>query len=190
MIKCLLNPFSIGKGGQMKSYSVVTGIFIILCFSGCTSDRDNQEQLIHNDDRVFYVVFEDKPDLKENDIYSNGFKIGKVLSQELNDKNKVIVKIAIDGKRSQLIKSNTIFYVSEGLLEYETDVDEGKQIKEGSTLLGFSGKGEMLLHVARLKGGQYIDAAASKGKEIYDAAKQKAGLISEKVKEYYDNATQ
>ncbi|ETR73792.1 MAG: hypothetical protein OMM_00686 [Candidatus Magnetoglobus multicellularis str. Araruama] len=174
----------------MNSYSLVKVIIIMLCLSGCTSDRDNQEQLINNDDSIFYVVFEDKPDLKQNDIYSNGFKIGKVLSQELNDKNKVIVKITIDRNRSQLIKSNTIFYVSEGLLEYETDDDEGKRIKEGSTLLGFSGKGKMLLHVARLKGGQYIDAVASKGKEIYDSAKQKAGVISEKVKEYFDNAKQ
>ena len=165
----------------MRLKLMITGILFIITFFGCSPDNEEKKVLIYNEDKVFYVIFDDKLDIQTNDIYSNGFKIGEVLSKELDDNNDVVTKISIHNKYKNLMKSNTIFYVSDGVLEYDTVGDEGRLIKEGSKLLGFNGKASMYLYKAKNKGEQLFEKAKTEGGEFYDKAKEKAEEIYEKV---------
>ncbi|MFC1489245.1 hypothetical protein ACFL6B_05315, partial [Thermodesulfobacteriota bacterium] len=54
----------------MKQYGLLAILSIVIMASGCSSKESN----------LFYVMFEDKPDLISNAVYLNGNEIGKILS--------------------------------------------------------------------------------------------------------------
>jgi len=166
---------------KMKLKQSISVIFFFLLFFGCSPEHEDKKVLIYNKDKVFYVIFNDKLEITTNDIYSNGFRIGEILSQELDDNNDVVTKISINGDYKKLMKSNTIFYVSDGVLEYDTVGDEGKLIKEGSKLLGFNGKSSMYLYKARNKSEQLFEKVKTEGGEFFEKAKSKAEDIYEKA---------
>jgi len=142
----------------MKNFIIV----LILLFSNLVSCNTE------NNDGTYYLTFEEKPYLQKDEVFSKGFKIGNILSQQLEKNNLVTIKIKIDEHYKELIKTNTIFYISEGRLEYDTVGDEGKVITSDSKLFGFNNKTSMYLYKAKKLGKKFYDSSMSKAKEFYN----------------------
>jgi len=153
----------------MKNY-LVTLSLVILSIASCSSENiEHKQPTLSNG--AYSVIFNENPSLNENEVYSKGFKIGKVLSQKLEKNNLVTVNILIDENYQELMKTNTIFYISEGKLLYDTIEDEGEPIATGSKIRGFNNKTSMFLYKAKKIGKEMYNSSINKAKEIYEKVK-------------------
>ncbi len=119
-------------------------------------------------DKVFYVMFEDNPELASNDIYLKGMKIGDIISQKSAGEDVHVAKISIDPKYDDLMKDNVIFMVDDGRLEYDTVDEEGQDLNEGAKILGFTGKTSLYWFRTKNKVRNVSNAAVEKAEELYN----------------------
>ncbi|MFC1828810.1 hypothetical protein ACFL0O_04275 [Thermodesulfobacteriota bacterium] len=112
----------------MKQYGfpVIICFFIVLC--GCSPKESN----------VFYVMFEDKPEITNSTVSFNGAEMGKIVSQKLGFDNICEVSVTINNEHVKNMKDNVVFCVSNGRLEYHTFTGSGALLANEAPVLGFS----------------------------------------------------
>jgi len=118
-------------GGQMNKKGLLAIFCIIILASGCSQKNSN----------VFYVMFKKRPVLSSNSVYLNNLEIGKILSQKYGFNNIVEIKITIDHAHIKKMRENTVFFVSNGRLEYDTLKGTGDVLANEAFVLGFHSKG-------------------------------------------------
>ncbi len=121
-------------------------------------------------DKVYNVIFEKKPAMVKEAIYSKDIEIGKVLTQQLAADDMAIAKISIKNEYTSLMKSNVVFYVSDGRLEYETVGEKGEPLSEGAKILGFPGKSSLTWFKTKSKVKNLSNAAVDKAEKLYNKA--------------------
>ncbi len=117
----------------------------------------------------FYVLFEEKPELESDRVYSKEFEIGRVISRTLNEENLVAVKVRVPEEHREMIRDNGVFYISDGRLTYDTLSGTGTPLEEGGKLLGFSSKTALLWFKTKNKVRSMSREAMEKAEELYDA---------------------
>jgi len=132
---------------------------IILFFSSCSSNNGS-----------YVVIFENNPELTSSKIYSKNFVIGNVLSQKLNSNNLVIVSISIDNEFRSLIKENTVFYINNGIMIYDTIGNDGSIRNSGSKILGFNSKALLYLYITKNKIKNYSKRLIEEAEKLYSKA--------------------
>ncbi len=125
----------------MKRSPLLAMVILASLTAACQtlSVEEVQNIPIYND-KIYYVIFDEKPDLQVNTITSKGFEIGEVRSRTLTGNNKIAVKILIYEKHDHLMKDTAAFLVEEGRLEYASLGEGGEPLPEGARVLGFQGK--------------------------------------------------
>ncbi|OQY56622.1 MAG: hypothetical protein B6245_18080 [Desulfobacteraceae bacterium 4572_88] len=146
--------------------------FILLCSIlmtfGCTSmTLENVKDAPVITHKIYNVIFENKPEILKKEVHARGFEIGKVLSETLGAGDIVVVKISVLNEYDHLIKHNTVFYVSDGWLEYDTVGEHGETVSEGAKLLGFTGKTALYWFKTKHKMKDLSDEAKKKIEELY-----------------------
>ena len=163
-----MKPISVYRIGLFIGLLIIS----LLVLSACSDEKEKVMSVLDGS-KTYYVIFEEKPGITGEDVVSKGFKIGKVASQDLGSDNLVVVKISIEGDKHELIKSNTLFYVEEGTLTYDTIGDTGDVLPEGSKILGFPSKNALYWFKTKTKIGEWSKEAADKANELYEKATKK-----------------
>ncbi len=149
-----------------RSVSLMLCAFLLLP-AGCATMSPDQVDRLPEFDKVYYVVFEDKPKLDSEDIYLKGLKIGEIISQKDGPDDLQVMKISIHEKYDELMMDNVAFLVSDGRLEYETLADEGEPLNEGAKLLGFHGRTGLYWFKTKSTVKNASQAAMEKAEELY-----------------------
>jgi hypothetical protein len=123
------------------------------------------------DHKIYNVIFEDKPTVTTKEVYAGTVEIGKVLSEEGASDNLTVIKISVQNEHDHFMKSNVVFYVSDGRLELDTVGDtEEPPLSEGAKILGFAGKTGLYWFKTKSAVKSVSGAAASKAEELYNRA--------------------
>lgn len=150
-------------------------IFILLISivmsPGCSwvSEKIKETHLMDRD-KIYEVVFEDKPELVKKEIYARGVEIGKIISETSSPENITLVKIAVQSKYNQLMKSSTVFYASYGRMDYDSLDEDGTPLSEGSIILGLNGQTSLYMFKTKSKLKNLSDAAIRKAEALYKKA--------------------
>ncbi len=136
---------------------------------GCSwvSEKIRETHIIDKD-KIYEVVFEDRPEIVKKEIYARGVELGKIISETSTPENTAIVRIAVQSKHSHLMKSNTVFYLSYGRMDYDALEDGGNPLPEGSKILGFDGIASLYLFKTKNNAENLSDAAIRKAQELYE----------------------
>jgi len=125
-------------------------------------------------DKTYYVVFEDRPVILNEKVFSEGFEIGKIESQKLkqadNGSMMIILEISIEKEYENLMKDNVVFYVDNGKLVYDTIGDTGEPLSRKSKILGFKGKTAWYIFKAKNKLKNLSEITVKKAEELYNKA--------------------
>jgi len=123
-------------------------------------------------DKTYYVVFEERPVILNEKVFSKGSEIGKIESQELKQTDKgnlmVMLEISVEKEYENLMKDNAVFYVDNGKLIYETVGETGKSLPGKSKILGFKGKTAFYIFKAKNKLKNLSETAVQKAEELYN----------------------
>ncbi len=125
----------------MKKALLIT-IFAFVTLGGCAS-KDVNEVAIPQD-KIYNVIFEGTPEIADKRLMSSGVHLGDVLTQTQSSSDLTLVKVSVKEEHTPLIRSNTVFVVSDGYLKYDTVGEVGEPVPEGGRLLGFTGKTRLL----------------------------------------------
>ncbi len=137
----------------MKQFALLLFAATLLS-GGCASlqGRDIADIPVFGD-KVYYVLFEEKPHMSDEKVYSRGYQIGEVINQSLGGGNMIAVKIRIYEKYINLMRQNTIFVIDDvGRLNYDKAGRSDGPIREGANVPGFIGKtGDLYWHKTKKK---------------------------------------
>ena len=120
----------------------------------------------------YYIIFEKTPNIISDKITFNNIEIGKVQSKKLGNSNIVIATIKVKNKYTSFLKTNTVFYVDEGQLVYDTIDDLKKELPPKSRILGFADKTDLLWFKTKNKIRILSNAAVKKAEELYSQYKR------------------
>jgi hypothetical protein len=143
-------------------------LLLVLLLAGCTSFSTESVKELPDFDRVYYVIFEEKPRLKNDDIFMKTLRIGKVIGLKPAGEGMYVAKISIDAKYKDLMRDNVAFIIDDGQLQYETVGDESGPLGEGAKLLGFSGRARFTLFKTRDRFRGMSRSIMDKAEELYD----------------------
>jgi len=125
-------------------------------------------------DKIYYVVFEERPVLLDERVFYDGEMIGRIESQKLrtteNNEIIVILEIFIEEKHEHMMTDKVIFYVDKGRLIYDTIGDTGKSLSRKAKIIGFKTKTVFHIFKAKNKQKNLSETAVQKAKELYDKA--------------------
>lgn len=155
---------------QKSLIHVISALFFLSLVAGCSNMKVDALKELAVLSTVYNVVFEDKPALDSDKVYARGFEIGSILSQELADNGRVVIKISVDNEHKKLMTENAVFYADEGRLEYDTVGESGKNLQEGAKILGFTGKTGLYWFKTKNKFNDLSGAALQQAQELYDSA--------------------
>jgi hypothetical protein len=108
---------------------------MLLMLSGCN---------LSSQDPVYFVMFEEAPQLFDSGVYHQGEKIGEIVSQETGPSLAHKVTISVPDQYRDLIQTQTVFFVSSGRLHLAALAAYGEPLALGSPVLGFRSKSAML----------------------------------------------
>jgi len=153
----------------MRPYIFFILLSSIVISPGCAwvSEKIGATHLIEKD-KIYEVVFEDRPEIVKKEIYARGAEIGNIISEMPIPENANVIKIAVQSKHRHLMKSNTVFYLSYGRIDYEALEESGSPLAEGAKILGFDGIASLYLFKTETKAENLSDAAIRKAQELYD----------------------
>lgn len=140
---------------------------VLLLLAGCTSFSTESIRELPDFDRVYYVVFEEKPRLKSDAIFMKTLRIGKVIGLKPAGEGMYVAKISIDAKYKDLMRDNVAFIIDDGQLQYETVGDESGPLGEGGKLLGFSGRTRFTLFKTQNRFRGMSRTLMDKAEELY-----------------------
>lgn len=123
-------------------------------------------------DKKYYVVFENTPNIISDTVVVKNIEIGKVTNKELGNSKIVIVTIKVKQKYVSLIKTNSIFYVEDGQLVFDSIEDMEKPLPPKSRILGFASQAELLWFKTKHKLKKLSNAAMEKADELYSNFQQ------------------
>ncbi|HAO20981.1 MAG: hypothetical protein BWK80_07640 [Desulfobacteraceae bacterium IS3] len=122
-------------------------------------------------DKIYYVVFEGKPELSKGTVYyGDALEIGKILSQQPGANNLYVAKISILNKYNDMMKDTAVFYAGDGKMMYDSVGEVGKPLTEGAKILGFTGKTGVLWFKTKSKVKSLSEAAVNKAQDLYNKA--------------------
>lgn len=123
-------------------------------------------------DKTYYVIFEDRPVILNEKVFSKGFEIGKIESQKLKQADNgsivIILEISVEKEYENLMKDNVVFYVDNGKLIYDTIGDTGEPLSRKSKILGFKGKTTWYIFKAKNKLKNLSEITVKKAEELYN----------------------
>ncbi|MCP4107976.1 MAG: hypothetical protein GY749_20935 [Desulfobacteraceae bacterium] len=154
----------------MKKSFVLVLVLVAIAVGCSTLTMDTVKDVSVDVDKVYNVIFEKKPPMVKEGIFSKDIEIGKVLSQQLAADNMAIAKISVKKEYASLMKSNVVFYVKDGRLEYEKIGEQGELLSEGAKILGFPGKTSLTWFKTKNKVKNLSNAAVDKAEELYNKA--------------------
>jgi ribosomal protein S28E/S33 len=151
--------------------SVCFALILSIVAAGCSSlSMDTVKNIPIIDHKIYNVIFEDKPTITAKEVYAGTTEIGKVLDETAASGNLTVVKISVQNEHEHFMRSNVVFYVSEGRLELDTVGDIGEALSEGAKILGFTGKTGLYWFKTKSKVKSLSDSAKSKAEELYNRA--------------------
>ncbi len=154
----------------MKQLFIIA-VFLITTTVGCsTMTMDNVKDVSIPIDKVYNVIFEKKPEMVQEGVYSKELEIGEVLDQQSAANNMGIVKISIKNEYDDLMKSNVVFYISDSKLQYDTIGDTGEPLSAGAKILGFTGITSLTWFKTKNKVKDFSNTAINKAEELYNEA--------------------
>ena len=154
----------------MKKVLLVT-LFAIVALAGCATNEVNKVAIPQ--DKIYNVIFEGTPEIADKRLMSSGVYLGDVLTQTQSSSDLTVVKVSVKEEHTPLIRSNTVFVVSEGYLKYDTIGEVGEPVPEGGRLLGFTGKTKLLWFKTKAKVKGLSQAAKSQAALLYNKAMAK-----------------
>lgn len=86
----------------------------------------------------YEVVFEADPHLRSDEVMSKGVAIGRIAAKDLEAGGLLVVKVEIDKKYKEMMRTNVVFVVKDGALEYARAGGEGAPLPPGSRVVGFA----------------------------------------------------
>lgn len=151
--------------------SVCFALILSIVAAGCSSlSMDTVKNLPIIDHKIYNVVFEDKPTITAKEVYAGTTEIGKVLDETAASGNLTVIKISVQNEHEHFMRSNVVFYVSEGRLELDTVGDIGESLSEGAKILGFTGKTGLYWFKTKSKVKSLSDSAKSEAEDLYNRA--------------------
>jgi len=150
----------------MKNILLIS-IFAIITLGGCASKNDINDMSIPQD-KIYNVIFEGDPQITDKRLMSSGLQIGDVLLETPSGSGLTVTKISVQEEHTPLIRSNTVFVVKDGYLNYDTVGKAGEPILEGGRLLGFTGKAKLLWFKTKAKVSGMSQAAKIKAAQLYN----------------------
>jgi len=146
----------------MKRMGLAAIMAVLLLTSGCLIESSP----------VYYVLFEEKPDLDDQLVYARGIQIGRIMSDALGESDVVEVKVSITKKYSDRIKENVVFVVDDGKLELDAIGETGAPLPENSRILGFESTTALAWFKTKNKFKEISDQASNKLDELYRKMKE------------------
>ncbi len=117
-----------------KYFPIVPAVVLSLLFlAGCS-----QIEEFFSFGPAYEVVFDADPHLRSEDVMSKGVTIGRIASKDLGEGGLLVVKIEIDKKYKEMMRTNVVFVVRDGALEYAQAGGEGAPLPPGSRVVGFA----------------------------------------------------
>ena len=133
-------------------------VLVIATVAGCSTPSND----------VYYVMFDNMPNIFDKSVYFNGMEIGEITAQEAGENNIYQVTVTLQGENRNLIKNNVVFYLSAGRLEYATLGNFGEPAPYETKILGFASKGSLVLFKVKTILGQSSLTAAKKANQLYE----------------------
>lgn len=152
----------------MKRTAWTVALWIAALVSGCANFSAESVVELPDFDRVYYVIFQENPGLKNDGIFLESMKIGKVIGHKPVDEGLSVAKISIDSKYAELMRDNVVFVVADGGLEYETVGDPATRLGEGAKVLGFSSRTGLYWFRTRNRFRSLSRAAMEKAEALYE----------------------
>jgi hypothetical protein len=87
---------------------------------------------------AYDVVFDADPHLRSDEVMSKGVAIGRIASKDLETGGLLVVKIEIDKKYKEMMRTNVVFVVRDGVLEYAQAGGDGAPLPSGARIVGFA----------------------------------------------------
>lgn len=87
---------------------------------------------------AFDVVFDADPQLRSDEVMSKGVVIGRIASKDLEAGGLLVVRIEIDKKYKEMMRTNVVFVARDGALEYAQAGGDGAPLPSGSRIVGFA----------------------------------------------------
>ena len=146
---------------------------LALVVQGCATTSSTTVIEEVETDKIYNVVIDGEADLTGDVKNESNVLIGEVLTNKTSSSGVTVAKIAIDHEYDELIKTNSVFYVSDGdLIHTPLNDDEGEALEEGDKVMGFTGKTQLYWHKTKsaIKGA--TNATISKAQELYKSATQ------------------
>ena len=134
-------------------------VFVLIGFmlTGCSQISSQKD--------VYYVVFENHPNIYNTGVYLKGHEIGEILDQKaIPGGTKITVSIRDEYK--DLMKDNVVFFLDFGKLNYKTIANFGQDIEPGASILGFHSKMAVYWFKTRTLLTQSSAAAARKANQL------------------------
>lgn len=154
----------------MKRFILIMALVSLTMVLACSSLTMENVKDIALLNKMYYVIFEEKPELATQEVYASGLEIGKISSQKPSADGMVVAKISVENEHADLIRENVVFYVSEGKLTLDTVGENGNPLSEGAKILGFTGKTSLVWFKTKNKVKNISNAAVNKAQELYDRA--------------------
>ncbi len=155
----------------MKNILLIS-LFAIIMLGGCAGKNDINSMAIP-EDKIYNVIFEGDPKITDQRVMSSGLQIGDILLETPSGSGLTVTKISVQEEHTPLIRSNTVFVVKDGYLNYDTVGNTGEPLFEGGRLLGFTGKAKLLWFKTKAKVSGMSQAAKSKAAELYNKVRTK-----------------
>ena len=156
----------------MKSfYFLISACFIFFLWAGCSDDGKIFSFL--NDDVVYYVVFQDNPNIQSDNIVSKGITIGKMIAKDIGTDNLVQVKIGIKKEKSPLITDSSCFVVDKGILSYAELKEGGAPLPENAKIIGFASKTSLIWYKTKIIADEVTSTVFEKAQELYEESQKK-----------------
>ena len=152
----------------MKQFFIVAVLLITTTVGCSTMTMDNVKDV--SIDKVYNVIFESKPEMVKEGVYSKDIEIGEVLAQQSAANNMGIIKISIKNEYDDLMKSNVVFYISDSKLQRDTIGDTGEPLSDGAKMMGFPGITSLTWFKTKSKVKDLSGAAIKKAEELYNEA--------------------
>jgi len=140
--------------------SVLISIFLaVLVAAGCQEKKDN----------VFFIMFENTPNLFENGVYADGVVIGEIVEKATAGHGVTRLAIVVNGDGKDLLQDSSAFYVSTGRLTHTTLAGFGNPVEPGAKLIGFNSRMGVGWFRTKNLMTQTSRAAAQRAQELFDA---------------------
>lgn len=140
---------------------LLTLILISLAMTGCN---------LNSNTNTYDVMFEKQPLLIDDGVYVKGNRIGTVVSTETAAAPVGRLAISIDSPYRELMRTNTVFYVSSGRLNLATLGGYGEPLDKETKVLGFKSKGSLAWFKARYLLKNQAAAASKKAAKLHQRA--------------------